>query len=192
MLASGRRTEGFVTVLQQPHVDRGFDEAVAQLEKSGRLYLRRHQLPPEDADDILQETLLIYLVKHDQIHNPEAWLRGALRKRCHFYWRRRQRNLLRIVDTGLLEAIAIAPAAQGPAPNDFAHTQLDRALETLPPRCRRLLRLRYGHDCDPQEAAAQLGYRRSGAYKIFERCLAALTRGLVATGFVKGSACEDS
>ena len=43
-----------------------------------------------------------------------------------------------------------------------------------------------------QEAVAQLGYRPSGAYKIFERCLAALTRGLAATGFVKESACEES
>ena len=49
-------------------------------------------LPPEDSEDILQETLLIYLIKHDEIYNPEAWLRGALRKRCQFYWRRRQKT----------------------------------------------------------------------------------------------------
>jgi RNA polymerase sigma factor (sigma-70 family) len=192
MLRFQRRYGGFVIVSQQPRVDRGFDEAVARLEKSGRLYLRRHRLPPEDAEDVLQETLLIFLIKHDEIYNPEAWLRGTLRKRCQFYWRRRQRNLLRMVDAGLLEAIAAAPAAQSPNENDFVHAYLDRALDTIPPRCRRLLKLRYGQDCDPQEAAAQLGYRPSGAYKIIERCLAALTRCLVATGFVRGSACEDS
>ena len=43
----------------------------------------------------------------------------------------------------------------------------------------------------PQDAAVQLGYRPSGAYKIFERCLAALIRGLVATGFMKEQSCEE-
>ena len=64
-----------------------FDDAVARLEKGARAYLRRHRLPPEDADDILQQTLLVFLIKHDEIYNPEAWMRGALRKRCQFYWR---------------------------------------------------------------------------------------------------------
>ena len=181
-----------MTVSQQPRVDAAFDEVVARLEKSARQYLRRHRLPPEDSEDILQETLLIYLIKHDEIYNPEAWLRGALRKRCQFYWRRRQRDLLRLVDAGVLDALAASSSGPALAEHDDVNVHLGRALDSIPPRCRQLLKLRYGQDCDPQEAAAQLGYRPSGAYKIFERCLAALTRGLVATGFVKESACEES
>jgi RNA polymerase sigma-70 factor (ECF subfamily) len=181
-----------VTVSQQPRIEGAFDETVARLEKCGRRYLRRHRLPREDVEDILQDTMLVYLIKHDEIYHPEAWLRGALRKRCQFYWRRRQQNLVRMVDSGVLEALAAAPDAPDAGDSGDVTLHLNRALDAIPPRCRQLLKLRYGRDCDPQEAAAQLGYRPSGAYKIFERCLAALTRGLVATGFVKESAGEES
>jgi RNA polymerase sigma factor (sigma-70 family) len=164
---------------------------VARLEKSARAYLRRHRLPQEDADDILQQTLLVFLIKHHEIYNPEAWMRGALRKRCQFYWRRRQKQLATLVDTSMLEALA-APAPHDPSETEDVNRHLGRALDSLPQRCRQLLRLRYGQDCDPREAAAQLGYRPSGAYKIFERCLEALTRGLVATGFMKERSCGES
>ena len=177
-------------VSQKPRLEGAFDDAtVGRLETGGRLYLRRHRLPPEDADDILQQTLLIFLIKHEEIQNPEAWLRGALRKRCQFYWRRRQRDLLTLVDSGILDLLA--PAANPTAAAEDVQRDLDRALESIPTRCRRLLELRYGQDCNPQEAAARLGYRPSGANKIFERCLAALTRGLVATGFMKEHPCEE-
>jgi RNA polymerase sigma factor (sigma-70 family) len=178
-----------VGVSQRPETKSAFDDAVVRLEQSGRLYLRRHRLPPEDADDILQQTLLIFLIKHDEIFNPEAWLRGALRKRCQFYWRRRQKHLLRVVDSSILESLT-PPSPPDQIERDDVHRDLGRALGSIPPRCRELLKLRYGQDCNPQEAATQLGYRPSGAYKIFERCLAALTRGLVATGFMK-ERCEE-
>jgi RNA polymerase sigma factor (sigma-70 family) len=175
---------------QRPQVEGAFDDAtVGRLESEARLYLRRHRLPPEDADDILQQTLLVFLIKHEEIHNPEAWLRGALRKRCQFYWRRRQKNLLTLVDATILDSLA--PPAAPAAVREDVQRDLDRALDGIPTRCRQLLKLRYGQDCNPQEAAAQLGYRPSGAYKIFERCLAALTRGLVATGFMKEQSCEE-
>ena len=180
---------GSLGASRKPRIEGAFDDAaVARLEKSGRLYLRRHRLPPEDADDILQQTLLVFLVKHDEIHNPEAWLRGALLKRCQYYWRRRQKSLLTLVDASILEALA-PPTAPVQSVRHDVQRDLDRALGCIPPRCRRLLQLRYGQDCNPQEAAAQLGYRPSGAYKIFERCLAALTRGLVTTGFLKEPTC---
>ena len=177
-------------VSQRPQVESAFDDSVVQLEKSARTYLRRHRLPPEDADDILQQTLLVFLIKHDEIYNPEAWLRGTLRKRCQLYWRRRQKSLLTLVDSSILEALA-TPTPPHQSETDDVQRDLGRALDGIPPRCRQLLKLRYGQDCNPQEAAARLGYRPSGAYKIFERCLAALTRGLVATGFVRERSCEE-
>ena len=175
-------------VSRQPRVQSAFDDVVVGLEKSARTYLRRHRLPPEDADDILQQTLLIYLYKHDEIYNPEAWMRGALRKRCQYYWRRRQKALVRTVDASMLAALA-DPGGAGCEDEIEVSQLLGRALDGIPPRCRRLLELRYREDCNPQDAAARLGYRPSGAYKIFERCLAALTKGLVATGFIKERAC---
>jgi RNA polymerase sigma factor (sigma-70 family) len=180
-----------LSVSQRTPARNAFDDAVVLLEKSARAYLRRYRLPPEDADDILQQTLLVYLYKHQEIYNPEAWIRGTLRKRCLLFWRRRRKSLLRTVDASLLEGLS-APAVDESGAGGDMNRHLGRALQTIPVRCRTLLKLRYEQDCNPQDAAAQLGYRPSGAYKIFERCLAALTRGLVATGFLKEKACEES
>jgi RNA polymerase sigma factor (sigma-70 family) len=149
-----------VGVSQRPETKSAFDDAVVRLEHAGRIYLRRHRLPLEDAEDILQQILLVFLIKQGEIH------------------------LLTVVDSSLLESLA-PPTSPDPLERRDLQRALGRALAGIPPRCRVLLQLRYGQDCDPQEAAAQLGYRPSGAYKIFERCLAALTRGLVATGFMK-------
>jgi RNA polymerase sigma factor (sigma-70 family) len=172
-----------LSVSQRPRVESAFDDAVARLVKAGREYLRRRRLPPEDADDILQQTILTYLIKHDGIHDSEAWLRGALRKQCQCYWRRRRNSLLTLVDGSILEALSEPTRPEGEKGD--VQRDLVRALDGIPARCRKLLRLRYGQDCDPRVAAASLGYRPSSAYKIFDRCLAALTRGLVATGFMK-------
>ena len=169
----------------RPQVESAFDELAGRLDQAARVYLRRHRLPPEDADDILQETLLAFLCKHEEIRDPEAWLRGTLRKRCQLYWRRRQRSLLTMVDRSVLEALATRDSGQEV---EDVGRDLDRALDRIPVRCRRLLELRYRDDCDPRDAAKQLGYRPSGVYKIMARCLAALTRGLVATGFMREGA----
>jgi DNA-directed RNA polymerase specialized sigma24 family protein len=95
-----------------------------------------------------------------------------------------------LVDRSILEALSV-PSRPEQSERGDVRRDLGRALESIPTRCRQLLQLRYGQDCNPQEAAVACGYRPSGAYKIFERCLAALTRGLVATGFMKEPACEE-
>lgn len=173
---------------RSPELAGSLDELMVSLERQGWRALARFRLPPEDAEDVLQQTLLTFLHKRQEIYSPEAWVAGTIRKRCLMYWRRRRRSLVTVVDDTILEALA---APQSPHQDgDDLNRDLDRALETIPDRCRRLLELRYHQDCDPQEAAERLGYRSSGIYKILERCLAALTKGLVATGFLEERVCE--
>jgi RNA polymerase sigma factor (sigma-70 family) len=178
-----------VRVSERPQVESSFDELAGRLDKAGRVYLRRHRLPPEDADDILQQALLVFLCKRAEIQDPECWLRGTLRKRCQLYWRGRQRSLLTQVDRSVLEAMATRSPGQE---DEDVSRDLGRALDRIPARCRRLLELRYREGRDPREAATQLGYQPSGVYKIMSRCLAALTRGLVATGFLTERVDEPS
>ena len=133
-------------------------------------------IPAEDGEDLLQEAMLIFLRKRQQICSPEAWLAVTLRRRCLMYWRRRRRSLLRQVDSAVLELIAEeGPIAQ--ETSDLLH-DLERILQQLPDRCRSLLLLRYRQGLSPAEAARSLGYRTSGIYKILERCLTAFTRRL--------------
>ncbi|MDX1382873.1 MAG: sigma-70 family RNA polymerase sigma factor [Thermoanaerobaculia bacterium] len=177
-----------MSVPRSREIEASFEDLVESLLPKARATLRRFRLPPEDAEDVLQDTFVTFLRKRDEIYNPEAWLNGTLRKRSLMYWRKRRRSLLTAVDQSILEALA-KPEPPDQEGGDL-NRDLERALCDIPPRCRRLLELRYRQDCDPKEAAERLGYRSSGIYKILERCLAALTRGLVATGFMGGSECE--
>ena len=172
-----------MTVARSQDVEASFEELVERLFPKARATLRRFRLPPEDAEDILQDTFVTFIRKRDEIYNPQAWLTGTLRKRCLMYWRKKRRSLLIAVDESILEALA-KPEAPRQGDSDLAR-DLERALCGIPPRCRKLLELRYRQDRDPKEAAVELGYRSSGIYKILERCLAALTQGLVATGFIE-------
>lgn len=141
---------------------------------------RRYGVPPQDAEDLMQQALLTFLAVESQVEDPKAWLAGTLRNHCLMYWRSRRRRLYNAVDTAILEEIA------EPEPPDQQALELNRDLGRvvgkLPARCRSVLQLRYGLGCRPAEAAERLGYRSSSIYKILDRCLAALSRSLTVNG----------
>ncbi|HVT15158.1 MAG TPA: sigma-70 family RNA polymerase sigma factor [Thermoanaerobaculia bacterium] len=143
--------------------------------------LRNFEVPPEDAEDILQDAQLTLLYKWDKIRSPENWLVGTVKKKCIMYWRKRRGSLCEAVDTAILELMS---APQAPAQEKSELTfDLDRVLSRLSLRCRSLLKLRYGLGYGPTEVAEQMGYRTSSIRKVTNRCLAALTRQLLAIGF---------
>ena len=112
----------------------------------------------------------------------------TLRNRCVVYWRKRRNSLYNSVDTVILELLT-APVA---APQERAELlwDLNDLLEALPPRCRKLLRLRYGLGYDSSEVAEQMGYHPSSVRKVARRCMAALTYQMVARGFSKAAVRE--
>lgn len=168
---------------QGPQPDASFEQLIRQLEPKTRAVLARHRIPAEDGEDLLQQTLLTYLYKRNQIRCPEAWVLGALRKKCLVYWRNRRRCVYEGVDNAILESLAdttIPPQERF----NFLH-DLSDVLATLPSRCRSLLSLRYRQGYNPTEAAKELGYKASSIYKLTERCLASLTTRLVARGLLE-------
>lgn len=168
--------------------------ALAQLARSARpmaiRICRRHSIPPQDAEDLMQQSLVALLDGKHEIENPEAWLAGTLRNHCLMYWRRRRRRLYCAVDSAVLEALA-EPTPSDQQSVDFSY-DIDRILKRLPSRCRSVLTLRYGLGCRPLETAERLGYRSTSIYKILERCLAAFSRSLTASGFVAGKGEAES
>lgn len=154
-----------------------------ELEPRIRATFARFRIPAQDAEDLLQQALLVYLYKFDSVENPEKWFLGTLRNRCLAYWRERRRKLYTALDTALLENVATSGESTQEA-NDLRR-DLRSILTQLPARCRNLLTLRYQEGCDAPEAARRLGYKTSGIYKVTERCLAALTRRMVACGIVE-------
>ena len=51
-----------------------------------------HSIPPQDREDLVQQTYLTYLRRHEEVRNPQAWLAGTLRQRCLLFWRSRRRR----------------------------------------------------------------------------------------------------
>lgn len=158
------------------------EDLVESLKPKARQIFWRYRIPPQDADDLLQDTFIVFLHKQETIRDYQAWLLGTLRKRCLVYWRSRRRRLYNTVDTAILEAVA-EPERPAQENSDLS-SDLGCAIGTLSSRCRSILQLRYGLGCTPLETADRMGYRRSSIYKVMERCLAALTSRLVDSGLV--------
>jgi RNA polymerase sigma-70 factor (ECF subfamily) len=145
--------------------------------------LLRFQIPRQDAEDLVQDALLALVTKASMINNREAWLLGTLRNRCLLYWRSRRRQFWEAMDETLLAEIAGGADVNQTA--CAARQDLRSAIGKLPKRCRSILRLRYGLDCDNAEVAERLGYQQSSIRQITNRCIAALTTQLVAVGYTE-------
>ena len=162
------------------------DQLLRRLRPRLRQVLGKYRVPAHDAEDLMQEALVATIQKWSEIQDPEAWLLVTLRNRCVVYWRKRRNSLYNSVDSALLELLA-EPVS---APQERAQLlwDLNDLMEALPPRCRKLLRLRYGLGFEPSEVAEQMGYHPSSVRKVARRCMAALTYQMVVRGTSKEAA----
>ena len=157
-----------------------FDEFLRRMEPRLKRLLGTYHIPPEDAEDVLQQTLLALLYQWDRVRDPECWLMGTLKRHCLMYWRNSRRRIYSAVDSTVLEWLS-QPVAPTQEKSDML-CDLDSLLDRLPSRCRSLLRLRFRMGFEPMELARALGYRPSSIGKVTHRCLAALSRELFAAG----------
>ncbi|HEY9423009.1 MAG TPA: sigma-70 family RNA polymerase sigma factor [Thermoanaerobaculia bacterium] len=158
-----------------------FEEFLREVEPKLKRLLATWKIPSEDAEDILQQALLALLYQWERVRDPESWLFGTVRRHCLMFWRTNRRRIYSAVDSAILEWLSppIAPAQE----KADLLCDLESLIDKLPPRCRSLLRLRQ-LGFEPPEVANKLGYRASSIGKITNRCLAALSRELVASGLV--------
>ncbi len=148
--------------------------------------LRGFRVPPEDAEDLLQQALLALVYRSETVRDPQHWLVGVLKRKCLMYWRSRRRRRDEAVDEETLEWLA-EPTEPAQEMGDLAR-DLESLLARLPQRHQRLLRLRFWFGLEPQEVAAHLGYRPSSIGKITSRCLAVLSAEASAAGLAPPSA----
>ena len=176
-------TNGKMAVSDQSPERESLDQLLRRLRPRLKQVLGRYRIPAHDAEDLVQEALISTIQKWEVIQDPEAWLLVTLRNRCVVYWRKRRNNLYNSVDTAILELLS-EPVA---APQEKAELlwDLNNLLDELPPRCRKLLRLRYGLGFDSSEVAERMGYHPSSVRKVARRCMAALTYEMVTRGFTK-------
>jgi RNA polymerase sigma factor (sigma-70 family) len=148
-----------------------------------RRILFRYRIPARDADDLLQETLLVLVSKQESVRNPEAWLQATLSNRCVLYWRRRRGRVSELVDRTILELLG-DPAL----PSDEAaeiRSDLDLLISHLPERCQSLLRRRYGLISAQEEASSEEESEPDDADpEKTRRCLAALAQRALGAGLL--------
>lgn len=163
--------------------ERVLENLVRAFEPRARAIVGYHGIPPQDGEDLVQQTYLTYLRRRTEVRNPEAWLAGTLRKSCLMFWRARRNGWLSYADDAFLEKRPLAE----PSPFDRVAMRRDlgKVIARLPRRNRDLVQLRFGLGCDSRETAERLGYRYSGIYTITKRCLAALARELREVGYVE-------
>lgn len=154
--------------------EESFDELLERLRPRLKQILYRYQVPPEDAEDILQEALLATVLKWERIRNPEAWLVVTLKNRCLIYWRRRRGSLCTPMDTVALELLS--EPEDPPQEREHLRWDLNSLIEkNLPSRHRDLVRMRYLMGHTPSEVAERLGYQQSSVRKLASRALARLS-----------------
>lgn len=152
------------------------DEFARRTRPRMRRMVRGWGIPEEDAEDLVQQTLMALVACWDRVRDPDAWVAGAARKNCLMYWRSRRRRIYDAVDGTVLEWLA---QPEGPAQERHAlGCDLTMLAARLPDRYRSVLRLRFALGYDPSEVARCLGYRASSIGKVTTRGLAALRDGL--------------
>jgi len=162
---------------EQSPTDR-FGEFLRRVEPRLKRLLSRYRVPPQDAEDLLQTTLLQIIHQWDRIHDHDAWVIGTLKRQIYMHWREQRRRLYRAVDAVLLDYLA-PPVAPEQERAELLH-DLQILIDRLPERCRSVLSLRFQLGYDPSEVAERLGYSAASIGKITTRCLAALNRELLA------------
>jgi RNA polymerase sigma factor (sigma-70 family) len=178
-----------MSTLESHEPELTFDEFLKKVEPKLKRLLSTYHIPADDAEDVLQQSLLALVYQWDRVRDPECWLLGTLKRHCLMYWRTNRRRIYSAVDSTLLELLS-EPVAPTQERMDLL-CDLENLLGRLPSRCRQLLHLRFQLGFEPMEVARRLGYRASSIGKITNRCLAALSRELLAAGLVRETVTED-
>jgi RNA polymerase sigma-70 factor (ECF subfamily) len=112
---------------------------------------------PQDAEDAVQEALARAWRSRHACHNPEAPLGWCLQITRNEAFRLMERGAPRSGLQPLDEGAHVEDAAAGQEPVRVdLRIDVHRALENLPPHERRLIALRYLHDCSHSEIAEML------------------------------------
>ena len=158
-----------------------FEQALERLRPRLRRVLHNYRIPPQDAEDLLQEALLAAYLSWAVIQNRDAWLLVTLRHKCSVYWRGHRTRKTQAVDPEFLEDLAGAQPA--PQEREELLWDLDRLLSLLGERHQMLMRLRFRLGWTPEEVAEELGYNTSSVRKLSCRSLERLQRkaGEIAT-----------
>jgi RNA polymerase sigma factor (sigma-70 family) len=127
---------------------------------------KKFRVPPDEAEALVNDVFIAYLLRVQHVRNPEKWLVGAVCHASRGYWRRElrteplPRDLREHVDPGSLDA------------EDRLVSKLTvaLALSHLGERCRRALRMYYLDGYSMAEMAKHLNTTPGYAAQILHEC----------------------
>jgi RNA polymerase sigma factor (sigma-70 family) len=129
----------------------------------------RFNVPRPDAENVVHDVFVRFLRHHDRIVDDRAWLVTAVCNASRDYWRAPERR-----STGDVPQ-------RGASPVDALGARVDvgTLMQSLPDRCRDLLRRRFCEGCSSEELA--LNYATTPGYVkvMVHRCLTAARALLV-------------
>ncbi|HEY4641746.1 MAG TPA: sigma-70 family RNA polymerase sigma factor [Thermoanaerobaculia bacterium] len=129
----------------------------------------RFRVPGPDAENIVHDVFLRFLRNRMRVHDERAWLVAAACNAARDYWRAPARR-----EGGEMPERSISPGDGLAASIDVAEL-----METLPEKCRELLRLRYCDGCSAEELASTFSTTSGYAKLMVHRCLTAARALLV-------------
>jgi len=141
-------------------------ELLATVLPAAQRRFARFGIGRDDSQDVLQDVLVVYLVKAKTIANPVAWILGALERQCLTFLRHRQRAR-RQIDASLLEL----QEETGTYSPDQAvlWSEVVEAIESLPRASRNVLHLLYVEEHDRNDVVGQLGFANVESVRAAER-----------------------
>lgn len=142
-----------------------------------RALFKRGGVPPEDAEDILQDILARLLSREYEVRDPVAWLVASAGFAVLAYRRARREQVVQQLDDALAGELVM------PAENLDLLCDLDRCLGELSEQCREVIRQRYGMGLEPIELAPEMGFTTRGVRKVTRRCLDRLAARLSKGGY---------
>lgn len=157
-----------------PEPEESLDELVQRIRYRLKTVLRSYDIPFQDAEDLLQDSLLEALRKWDTIYSKECWLLGTLRFKCSNYWKRIRTKTPQMMDLPDLEELC--PPLPPPQEKQDEALDLHQSMSGLDPRHREALWLRFAMGFTPQEVAERLGYCHSSVRKLTQRAMTRLRR----------------
>ncbi|HVT58569.1 MAG TPA: sigma-70 family RNA polymerase sigma factor [Thermoanaerobaculia bacterium] len=133
----------------------------------------KHRVALADAEDIMQEAMVVMVRRWEEIKQPERYLFGTVWRLIQVLIRRRLREKWVELDEELLgEAALVSSAARSVEAREDAR----RLLALLPERAGLIVEMRYGQELSEREIAAVLRLAVSGVRKIAGRQLVRLRR----------------
>lgn len=134
-------------------------------------YIRAIVLSQHTAEDIHQEVVIEALRKADAITDPEhllAWARQVAKMRA-FNHLKRQKLHPRAIDPELLELLEPAWEAESKASSPAVMEALGKCVESLTPRSRKLVDLRFGDQLSGSQMSTKLGIKLPSVYMALSR-----------------------